>query len=189
MGNMNGFNAAEHEPSRDFEPIPAGTYRAQITASEQRDIGEGGAKGWKFTLTWTIQTGPYENRLLWQDVLVGNNVAGEKGDKTRNIANSQMGDICGATGKLTPDDTSELHFIPCDIVVGFAKQQMNQQTNQPYPPRNEVKSVKAAGGAGQASRFAPPQNGNGRPAAGGGQAQQQPPRQAAQPSRGGWNRS
>jgi hypothetical protein len=180
MGNMNGFNANEHEPGRDFDPIPNGKYPAQIVNSEQQDIGNGGSAGWKFVLQWKIMTGPHENRVIFQDILSGYNVQGEKGDKTRTIANQQMGDICRACGKPTPDDSSDLHFIPCEITVGLQKQNINPQTNQPYPPRNEVKSVKPSGG--QQQRSAPSQGGQ----------QSQPQTQQRQASTaasgGGWKR-
>ena len=36
MADLQGFNANNVEPARDFEPIPAGKYMAMITASEMK---------------------------------------------------------------------------------------------------------------------------------------------------------
>ena len=41
MANLNGFNAAQVEPSQDFEPIPAGKYLAVITETEMKPTKNG----------------------------------------------------------------------------------------------------------------------------------------------------
>lgn len=179
MVDISGFNAAEVEPSQEYEALPQGKYHAEIVSSEEKDIGRDGEKGTKIALQWRIVTGPCEGRIVFQDILHNYNVPGEKGDKAREIASRQLSAICHATGRMAPQSTEELHNIPCELSVGFGKQNTNQQTGELYPLRNEVKGVKAWGQGGSAgsnppaTRSAPP-------------AQQQ---RAASSGGGGWKRS
>lgn len=176
MVNISGFNASEVEPSEEFELLPEGKYHAEIVESEERDIGRDGEKGTKISLRWKILSGQLQGRLVFQDILHNYNVPGEKGDKTRDIASRQLSAICHATGRMTPQSTEELHNIPCEISVGFGKQNIDPNTGQPYPRRNEVKGVKAWGqGIGAAGQSAPQRQ----------SSQQQPQRAAAS---GGWAR-
>ncbi|WP_019997290.1 DUF669 domain-containing protein [Aureimonas ureilytica] len=186
MVDISGFNAAEHEPTQEFEALPEGKYHAEIVSSEERDIGNSGEKGTKITLQWRIITGACEGRVVFQDILHAYSVPGEKGDKTRDIAARQLSAICHATGKMAPRSTDELHHIPCELSVGFQKPQIDPETGKPklnpntgyaYAPRNEVKGVKAWGGA----------------SIGGGRPQQQsshsaPPQQQKAAGGGGWSR-
>ncbi|MBB4004453.1 DUF669 domain-containing protein [Aurantimonas endophytica] len=172
MVNIAGYNAADHEPTGEFERIPEGRYHAEIVNSEEKGIGDNGGSGEKITLTWKIITGPLEGRLIWQDILHGYNVPGEKGDKTRDIAARQLSAVCHAVGKLAPKDTEELHHIPCEVSYG------PQRKNPQY---DEVKAVKplnggaaSGGGGGAATRSsfgggkAPPANNSALAAASGG---------------------
>ncbi|WP_062233126.1 DUF669 domain-containing protein [Aureimonas sp. N4] len=170
MVDISGFNAAEHEPTQEFEALPEGKYHAEIVDSEERDIGQSGEKGSKLTFRWKILSGACEGRIIFQDILHGYNVQGEKGDKTRDIAARNLSAICHATGKMAPRNTEELHHIPCELSIGFQKKQTPQD-----PTRNEVKGVKAWGGANSAP----------------GRGQQQSssaPQQKAAAGGGGWAR-
>lgn len=160
MVNIAGYNAADHEPSGEFERIPEGRYHAEIVNSEEKGIGENGGSGVKLSLTWKIITGPLEGRLIWQDILHGYNVQGEKGDKTRDIAARQLSAVCHAVGKLAPKDTEELHHIPCEVSYGPQKKN---------PQYDEVKGVKALNGGGAAAG-AGSAGGGARSGFGGGQA-------------------
>src|SRR5690606_11220294 len=77
-------------------------------------------------------------------------------DKVVSIAQSQFAAIRQATGKMTPQNSEELHHIPCMIRVKVKTDPSGQ-----YGPSNEVTSVKPVGGApaqqnGQGQRFSPP---------------------------------
>lgn len=177
MVDISGFNAANHEPTAEYELLPEGKYHAEIVDSEERDIGQDGSKGSKITFKWKVISGPCEGRLVFQDILHAYNVQGEKGDKTRDIAARQLSAVCHATGKLAPSNTDELHHIPCELSVGFQKQNKDPDGNL-YAKRNEVKGVKewgnsrpATGVSATASRSTAPQG----------------PSSSA-PSGGGWNR-
>ncbi|WP_309083754.1 DUF669 domain-containing protein [Chelativorans sp.] len=154
MANIAGSYDPNAEPGGDFEPIPAGEYRAKIIESDVEDISKRENKGRCLRLTWQVETGPYDGRLIWQRL----NMWGENMnniDKVISIAQSQFAAIRQATGKLTPQDSSELHGIACTIRVKVRQ-------DPGYSPSNEVTSVKPVGGApaGQGTapqqRFTPP---------------------------------
>lgn len=140
MANLNGSYDQNAEASADFSPIPNNNYRAKIIESSIEEISSRENKGRCLKLTWQIETGAYDGRLVWQRLSMWpenmNNM-----DKVTQIANSQFAAIRQATGKLTPQDSSELHHIACDIYVGLSKPQPG------YNQQNEVKSVKAVGAA------------------------------------------
>ena len=163
----------EHaEPSGDFSPIPAGTYRARIEEASIEDISKKDNKGRCLKLTWKVETGPHDGRLVWQRLNMWaenmNNL-----DKVISIANSQFAAIRQAVGKTIVNNTDELLHIPCDIYVMVVE-------SAGYAPQNEVKSVKPAGNpvqqaAQQRAPAAPrqsasPQQQRAAPAAGNGKA-------------------
>lgn len=131
MANIAGHYDQNAEPS-EFDRIPAGTYRAKIAESEIADISEKSDKGRCLKLTWHFETGPYDGRLFWQRLnMWPKNM--DNIDKVVTIANQQFAAIRQATGKLAPQDSTELHHIPCLITIGPQKNDANY---------DEVKSVK-----------------------------------------------
>jgi len=154
MANIAGSYDPNAEPSGDFDPIPAGEYRAKIIESEIEDISKNHNYGRCLKLTWQVETGQYDGRLVWQRLnMWGENM--NNNDKVVSIAQSQFAAIRQATGKLAPQDSTELHGIPCMIRV-----KVKTDPNGQYGPSNEVTSVKPVGGApaaaGGGQRFAPP---------------------------------
>lgn len=147
MAQIGGHYDQNAEPN-DFDQLPAGTYRAKIIESEIVDISEKSDKGRCLKLTWQVETGPLDGRLTWQRLnMWPNNM--DNIEKVTSIANSQFASIRQATGKVAPQDSSELHHIPCTIVVG------PQKNNPQY---NEVKTVKPVeGGGGRVAPGALPQ--------------------------------
>ncbi|QQM31709.1 DUF669 domain-containing protein [Martelella lutilitoris] len=134
----------EHaEASTGFDPVPFGDYRAKIIESGIEDISRNNDRGRCLQLTWQIEGGEYNGRLVWQRLNMWaenmNNL-----DKVRNIANSQFAAIREATGKTSPRDSEELHFITCTIKVKVQK-----DPNGQFPDRNEITAVKPAAGARQ----------------------------------------
>lgn len=154
MANIAGSYDPNAEPSGEFEPVPAGEYRAKIIESEIDDISKTNNYGRCLKITWQIETGPFDGRLIWQRL----NMWGENMnniEKVISIAQSQFAAIRQATGKMAPQDSSELHHIPCNIRVKIKNDPSGQ-----YGPSNEVTSVKPVGGAPVAQngqQFAPPQ--------------------------------
>jgi len=139
------YSYDENAKPGEFEPIPAGTYTAQIIEAEKQKISMYNDYGECLVLNWQIMEGDYEGRLIWQRLnLWGRNM--NNNDKVISIANSQFAAVREATGKLTPRDTDELLYIPCLIKVAIT-----QDKKKEYDPRNEIKGVKAgSGGAGGA---------------------------------------
>jgi hypothetical protein len=163
MANIAGTYDPNAEVSQ-FDRLPAfADQRARIIASEIIPISDKENKGRCLNLTWQVETGPLDGRLFWQRLnMWPENM--DNIDKVISIANSQFAAIRQATGKPAPQDSSELHQIPC--LVSYGPQKKN-------PDYDEVKSVKPAGGAPQAisspARFNPPPqqstsaSGGGRP--------------------------
>ncbi len=114
MANLNGFNANDVEPANDFDPIPAGTYLAVITASEVKPTKDG--TGEYLELSFQIIEGDYQNRLLWARLSLSH-----PKDIVSRIARSQLADICKAVGVLKPNDSAELHNLPLLIDVRLKK--------------------------------------------------------------------
>lgn len=171
MVNIAGSYDENAEPSGDFEPLPAGTYRARIIETAIEDVSRQNNFGRCLKLTWQVETGPYDGRLVWQRInMWAENMTNN--DKVISIANSQFAAIRQATGKIIVNDSDELLQIPCDIYVALKVQEGRN-------PQNEVKSVKPAGNPVQQAaqqRQAPPAT----------QRQSAPPpQQRAAPANGG----
>ncbi len=141
MANLEGSYDPNAEVSADFSPIPTGSYRGKIIESGIEEISKKDNKGRCLKLTWQIETGAYDGRLVWQRLNMWAENMGPNTDKVVTIANSQFASIRQATGKLAPQDSSELHHIPCEIYVGLTKAQPG------YNQQNEVRSVKPIAGA------------------------------------------
>jgi hypothetical protein len=112
--NLNGFNANEVDPSVGFEPIPAGTYLAAITESEQKPTKSN--VGQYLQLTFQVLEGEYKGRLLWARLNLDNPNA-----TTVTIARAELSAICRAVGVLAPKDSVELHNLPLLVTVGHKK--------------------------------------------------------------------
>lgn len=165
MANIAGTYDQDAKPN-DFDQLEAGTYRAKIIASDVEPVSKNNSKGRCLNLTWQVETGPNDGKLIWQRLnMWAENM--DKLDKVISIANSQFASIRDATGKAAPQNSEELHHIPCMIVVG------PQKNNPQY---NEVKSVKAvasvtgAPSSPPAQRQAPPVSRQSVPANSGGSA-------------------
>lgn len=160
MANLAGSYDQNAEPGGDFDPIPAGKYRAVIVESDVEDISRQSNKGRCLKLTWKVDGGQYDGRLIWQRLNLWpenmNNM-----DKVVQIANAQFASIRQATGKIAVQDSEELHHIPCMIGVKIRK-------SEGYSDQNEVSSVAAAGGSAPANTAQPAQQRQAPPASNGG---------------------
>lgn len=136
MANISGAYDTTAEPQGDFDPIPAGKYTAEIVESDIEPVSKNSEKGRCLKLTWKVQGGDFDGRLLWQRL----NMWGENMnnlDKVISIAQSQFASIRKATGVENPQDTSELHHRSCELTVTIRK-----DPNGQYADQNEVKAVK-----------------------------------------------
>jgi hypothetical protein len=147
MVDISGSYDQNAEPSQ-FDRLPAFTdQRAKIIESAVIPISDKENKGRCLNLTWQVETGPLDGRLFWQRLnMWPENM--DNMDKVVTIANAQFAAIRQATGKLAPQDSAELHHIPC--LVSYGPQRKN-------PDYDEVKSVKAVERASAGQRPAPAQ--------------------------------
>lgn len=120
------------ERERNFDPVPAGNYDAQIVESEVADTKNRDGKILK--LTWEIIAGPYERRKVFQNLNISN-----KSAQAQEIAHRDLADICEATGVGAVRDSVDLHHRPATIRVAIEK-------SEQYGDKNVVKGTKAIGG-------------------------------------------
>ncbi len=118
MANLGNFNANDHEPLNDFEPIPAGKYPVTIIASEFKPTKSG--NGSYLEIKYQILDGPHKNRLLWDRLNLDNPTPA-----TVEIAEKRLGEICRAVGVLEPKDSVELHNLPLVVKATCKKREDN----------------------------------------------------------------
>jgi hypothetical protein len=62
------FDTEAEECSASFPLIPAGRYEAQIVSATVGPTKNG--KGRAVVLNWSIVSGEYEHRCVWQNILI-----------------------------------------------------------------------------------------------------------------------
>lgn len=108
------FNANEVEPSKAFDPIPAGKYVAVITDSEMKETRAG--TGRYLQLEFEITDGEFAGRKLWSRL----NIENQNAEAVR-LARADLSAICRAVNVLTPNDSADLHNLPLVIKVHCRK--------------------------------------------------------------------
>ena len=147
MAKLGGFNPAEHEEVKSFDPIPEGKYVAMITDSDMRQTKA--MDGEYLKLTFEIIDGSWKGRLIWTNLNLRN-----KNPKAVEIANRNLAGICRAVHHLTPlDDSEVLHNKPLKIKVTVREAQNGYNANNEirgYSPATDappqVASNPASGG-------------------------------------------
>lgn len=129
----------------DFDPIPAGTYTAEVTRSEIKDNNSG--SGNRLSLGLKILDGHHAGRLIFQDITLRNS-----NPIAQQIGRKQMAQLVSACGKSSVQDSSDLHGIPMEIKVSIRIDKTGQ-----YDPSNEVKKFAAIAGGGRPQFSAQPQ--------------------------------
>ena len=112
--DLSGFDAREVEPMDSFEPLPAGTYLAVITASEMKPTKSGTGK--YLELAFQVLEGEYKGRKVWARLNLEN-----PSSVAVRMARSELSDICKAVGVITPNDSEELHDLPLEIEVAVRR--------------------------------------------------------------------
>ena len=127
MGNLDEVIEDRNiEPiSMDFDPLPAGKYKAQVTNSEVKSTQTGGLM---LKVEWTILDPNYLNRKVWSNFNIQN--ASEKAQAIGRGQLSSLSKACGKTG--IPEDSIELHEIPHIIKLAI-------EESPGYSPKNTVK--------------------------------------------------
>ncbi|MCP3887209.1 MAG: DUF669 domain-containing protein [Propionibacteriaceae bacterium] len=108
------FNANDVEPTTAFEPLPAGKYLAEITASETKPVKSG--NGNYLQLEFTVLDGPCKGRKAWDRLCINH-----PNDLTQKIARGNLSAICRAVGIMQPGDSVELHSIPLLVTIACKK--------------------------------------------------------------------
>lgn len=122
------FNAADHDAG-GFEPIPAGTYVAEIVKSEIKDTKDGTGK--YISLQFKVIDGDYAKRLVFDMLNIVN-----KNQTAVEIANRNLKSIilaCGHEDDYELEDTEDLHGIPMGIRVAI------QEATAQWPAKNIIK--------------------------------------------------
>lgn len=156
MPDLGGtFNPGDHEPRKDFEPLPAGWYAAMITESEIKDTSKGDGQYLRFKITIDSNQHPeigarvvFDRLNLWNP-----------NTTTVDIAQRTLAAICeavGHTGELTDSDALNNRRLAIKLVV--------KPASGNYSASNEVKAYESADkkfGGGTAVPPSPPPAGGG----------------------------
>lgn len=124
----NKFNAQEHDTEqRDFETLPDGDYRLEVSASEIKPTKAN--NGTILRLTYdVIEPEQYKGRKIFANINIENaNV------QAQEIGQKELASLCRAIGKESIDDSEDLHYEPFTAKVGLEKAQAG------YSPRNQIK--------------------------------------------------
>jgi hypothetical protein len=130
---LNGFDANTVEPNQPLEPIPAGWYKAVITASEEKPTKA--QTGSYLQMTVEIIEGEYAGRKVTERLNLNN-----PNSTAVDIAQRTLSAICRAVGVMTPRDSSDLHDKP------FMVQVKVKPGDGQYGPNNDISGYEAAKG-------------------------------------------
>lgn len=134
MASLNGFDATKVEPTKAFTPIPAGDYKAAISASEMKPTAKG--NGTYLALTFDVLDGEHKGRKLYVNLNLNN-----PNNQAVEIAKAELSAICRAVAVLTPNDSAELHNRPMVVTVGLEKRKDTGEM------QNRVKGFKSLAAA------------------------------------------
>lgn len=130
-----GFDASQVEPSKAFEPLPAGKYKAVIIESDTQPTKAG--TGSFLKLVFQVVEGEHAKRQLTARLNLNN-----PNRQAVEIAMGELSAICRAVGVLTPQQSGELHHKPLTIAVKCRKRTDNGEIT------NEISGYEPVGLAG-----------------------------------------
>jgi hypothetical protein len=126
------FDTDTEECSQPFPLIPTGRYEAEIIKATAGTTKNG--KGLMVYLNWSIKGGEYENRTVFQNILLQH-----ESEEAQKFGRQRFADVLaalGISGKVS--DLTVLHHKPCMIGITIRKDKAGQ-----YPDKNEVGRVTA----------------------------------------------
>lgn len=126
-----GFDANTVEPTSDFEPLPAGWYKAVITESLEKPTKA--QTGSYLQMTVEVIEGEQKGRKVFERLNLNN-----PNSTAVEIAQRTLSGICRATGVMTPRQSADLHDKP--FMVKLAVKPGDAQ----YGPSNDIKEYAAA---------------------------------------------
>jgi hypothetical protein len=112
------------------DTIPAGTYEAEIVASEILSP----PNGWQFLkLSWRVLGPTHAGRLVFHTITIDGPLGHPSRDESARIGREQRHRLFHALGKTGISRTEELHGIPCAVKVGVKVDKSGQ-----YPDQNTI---------------------------------------------------
>jgi len=124
------FDPETEECSKPFPLIPAGQYEAQIVKAGYGPTKNG--KGCAVSLNWSITAGEFENRTIFQNILIQH-----ESEDAQKFGRQKFADVLAALGiKEKVSDLSVLLNKPCRIGIRISKDKNGQ-----YDDKNEVGRV------------------------------------------------
>jgi hypothetical protein len=129
-GNGFDFDPATEEGT-EGDLLPKGKYTAEVVDAAIVDIKSG--KGQMLKLTWAISGGEYDDRRVFQQIIVTHESEDAMRFGRRRI--KDLCDACGIREKVTDVDLF-LHK-PCQIQVGVEEDKSGE-----YDPKNKVTKIK-----------------------------------------------
>lgn len=156
LGGM--FDATQVEPQGDYSPIPPGDYTVQIVSSQMAETAN--RNGHMLKLELEILEGEHAGRRLYDRLNLDN-----PNRQAVEIAQRTLSAICHAIGRLSVQDSEELHMQPMTAVVSVKEASTGRDGKQ-YGASNEIKTYKvlrdAPAPVNAASAFRPAQAGSGQ---------------------------
>ena len=109
MAGIGDFNANDHDEMGNFDPVPAGDYRAQVVDSDVKGTKSG--SGYYAKLEWEIIDGEYTGRKVFANYNLQNN-----SEKAQEIGQREFAAACRAAifivffgsliAEILPDESS-----------------------------------------------------------------------------------
>ena len=133
MGNLGEINASDlPENESNFEPIPGGTYPAEIKGAELKDTKSGTGK--YISIQWSITGENYAGRVVFDMITTKND-----NDEAVKIGQQNLRQLMEPTSLTKLSDTDQLIGRRCLIKVGVKPAQGD------YDASNTVKGYKSNG--------------------------------------------
>lgn len=129
------FDARSVQPQapRDNEPLPAGTYTAEITGADVKPLKSGNGTGLSLEFT-IIDPEQFARRKVWQNLNIQHSNA-----QAEQIGQAQLSALCHAVGIEELDDSDQLFQRIVRITTKI------RPASGEYGPRAEVASFAQAG--------------------------------------------
>jgi hypothetical protein len=120
-------------PTGEFEPLPAGWYRARATKADLKDTAAGGSR---ISIRFDIMGPTHAGRVVFGSINIRN-----ASETSERIGQQQLGEMCRAIGVPRLEDTDQLVGKTLDIRLTI------KAANEKYAAGNEVKNFRAVDGA------------------------------------------
>jgi len=130
-GNGFDFDPQTEEGTQPFELVPKGKYTAEVVDAAIVDIKSG--RGQMLKLTWVISGGEYDDRRIFQQIIVQHD-----SEEAMRYGRQRIKDLCDACGiRERVTDVNVFCHKPCQITVGI-----EEDKNGEYDPKNKVARIK-----------------------------------------------